>query len=295
MNHWLFIATVFGMASATSAANAEDRQPADVQPANQENARLRAAKEHVQRLELQAAEGDGEEIELIDRPLLSYADPARVNSNGTLWVWGTSGRPVAFLELFQGAERDAPWVHAVTQTSGQHVVLTIPGVGRWQPPQTQLESPEIADAPSPAEKAPARLRQIKDLARRFTAHEFWDPDNSRFEMRVLVQPVLRYNDLSASIQDGAAFIIAHGTNPETVLLIEAVGPSLKEARWHYTLARSSHAETHIELDGQEVWKCERADPTNNGATRSYWLFTSPVEPASSVKPANEAAPTGNRK
>lgn len=240
-----------------------------------DKATTRLAHEHVRRLEMRDA--DGNTIELIERPLLAYADPARVNSNGSVWAWGKSGRPVAFLELFQGSEKDKDWVHAVTLTASRPVTLTIPGVVRWQPAQAQIESHVIPDAPTPDKKATTRLRQIKDLARRFTAHEFWDPDNSRFELRVLVQPVLRYSDPASKIQDGAAFIIAHGTNPETVLLIEALGASLEAARWNYTLARSSHAESHVELDGQEVWKCDRADASNCGSTHSYWLFNSPVE------------------
>jgi hypothetical protein len=175
-------------------------------------------------------------------------------------------------------------VHAVTLTAPRHVVLTIPEVGRWQPPTRKMEFQAIADAPPPDEKLAGRLQQIKEFARRFSAHEFWDPDNSRFELRVLPQPVLRYSDPAAAIQDGAAFIIAHGTNPETILLIEAQGASFEDARWLFSLARSSHAEAHVELDGHEVWKCDRTNPSNTGPTQRYWLFTSRVE----------AAPTGEQ-
>jgi hypothetical protein len=243
-------------------------------PDSAENAQLEAAKSHVRRLELRDA--SGEQIEIIDHPLLRYSDPARVNSNGTVWAWGKTGRPVAFLELFQASKTDKNWVQSVTLTSPQKVTLTIPG-GRWQPAQAQFEPHVVPDAPTPGDRPSTRLRQIKDIARRFTAHEFWDPDNSRFELRLLVQPVHRYSDQEAGIQDGAAFIIAHGTNPEAVLLIEALGASLNEARWHYALARSSHAETHVELDGQEVWKSDRFNATNEGPTRNYWLFLSALE------------------
>jgi hypothetical protein len=242
-------------------------------PSDEKQPRVRAAQEHVQQLELR--EADGERIELIDHPLLAYDDPARVNSNGTVWAWGKTGRPLAFLELFQGSSQDTSWVHAVTSTSAGDVSLTIPQIGKWHPPAKAIEWHVIKEAPPPDTRTSARLRQIKDLARRFTGHEFWDPDNSRFELRVLPQPVHRYSDPSAQIQDGAALIIAHGTNPETVLLIEAVGASPKEARWQYALARSSHAEAHVELDGHEVWKCDRAGENNSGPAQSYWLFNSP--------------------
>ncbi|MGH7139905.1 MAG: hypothetical protein ACREHD_29555, partial [Pirellulales bacterium] len=78
--------------------------------------------------------------------------------------------------------------------------------------------------------------------------------------------------------DGTVFIIAHGTNPELVLLIEAVDASSDGARWHYSLMRSSHAEIHLELDGKEVWTCPRAQrPTTLGPTVAYESFRLSVE------------------
>ena len=236
---------------------------------------LRAAADHMRRLTLSDREGG--DIDLIERPLLAYADPARINSKGSVWAWGRRGRPVAFLELFQGDEKDKTWVQAVTLTSPRQVRLAIPGGGVWQPAEADFVSRPIPNAPTPDERTSIRLRQLKELARRFSAHEFWDPDNSRFELRLLVQPVLRYSDVGADLHDGAAFLIAHDTNPEAVLLIEALGPSMKEARWHFSLARSSNAEAHVELDGKEVWKCDRSGPANNGPTRNYWLFSSQTE------------------
>jgi hypothetical protein len=242
--------------------------------ADELKARLDVAEERMRRFELRGVGGD-DVIDLIERPLLAFGDSARTHDNGTLWAWGTVGRPVAFMELFQGANTGARWVHAVTLTSSRQVVLVTPESGRWEPAQTPFASTPIPDAPPPAAKEPARLRELKELARQFTAHEFWDPDNSRFELRLLVQPVHRYSQPEAEIQDGAVFVIAHGTNPEGILLIEAVGPSIDEARWHFSLARSSHAELHVEFAGKEVWKTGRASEINNGRTRSYWLFVSP--------------------
>ncbi|HEV3023989.1 MAG TPA: hypothetical protein VGX76_16050 [Pirellulales bacterium] len=278
-----FVAVVYLVVSWPApfvlAEDVEANEDADKSASADElKARLRLAEEHVRRFELRSLDDD-EAIDLIDRPLLAFGDSARTHDNGTLWAWGSSGRPLAFMELFQGAKTGAQWIHAVTLTSSRPVILVAPESGRWEPQQTPLESTPIPDAPSPADKEPARLRQLKDLARRFTAHEFWDPDNSRFELRLLVQPVHRYADPAAEIQDGAAFVIAHGTNPEGVLLIEALGPTVDDAHWHYSLARSSHAEMHVELGGKEIWKTQRASEVNNGRTRSYWLFVSPVETA----------------
>jgi hypothetical protein len=236
-------------------------------------ARLKEASEHMQLLEMISASGE-KAVPLIDRPLLTFGDSARSNENGTLWAWGESGRPLAMVELYEPAAGDS-WVHALTLTSTEKISLKTTSATKWEPGALQFRPQAIPDAPSPAAKEAQRLRQIKELARRFEAHEFWDPDNSRFELRLLVQPVLRYGDGKASIQDGAIFVMAHGTNPEVLVLIEAIGKSLEESRWHCGFARLGSAEIHIELDGKEVWKVDRAEGIVGAPVDPYWLFSSP--------------------
>ena len=263
---------------ATADLRKDDEQP------DGEKARLLEAEDHMQRLELRRANGDGDEIKLIDRPLLAFVDSARIHNNGTLWAWGQNGRPAAFMELWQGSDRPDVWRHSITLSGQDRLVLTTTDGRRWTPPQQAPEFAAIADAPAPAEARPARLRQLKDLARRFTAHEFWDPNNSRFELRVLPQPVHRYHDPAEQIQEGGVFVVAHGTNPEAVLLVEARGASLAEARWQYALVRSSSAEVRVELDGREVWSVSRVPNIGGGPTETYWLFLTATEAAPSPQP-----------
>ena len=74
-------------------------------------------------------------------------------------------------------------------------------------------------AQTPADRPAGRARQIKDLAQRFSAHEFWDPNNSRFELRLLIQPVHKYSEPDSGLLDGALFLVCHETNPEVALLL----------------------------------------------------------------------------
>jgi hypothetical protein len=252
-------------------------EPADAPPADDEKARLQAAQRHVRQLDLRRVDADSQLIELIDHPLLSFGDPARMHQRGSFWGWQPTGRPAAFLELWQNADQPELWRHSITLSSSERVSLDAAMAGRWTPPQTPLETPAISDGPAPAKDESGRLRQLRELARRFTAHEFWDPDNSRFELRLLAQPVHRYSEPAGGIQDGAVFILAHDTNPEIVLLIEAHGESAASSHWHYTLVPTSSAEVHVELDGKEVWHRPRAPGIVGGPTQSYWLFRLPAE------------------
>jgi hypothetical protein len=169
-------------------------------------------------------------------------------------------------------------VHAVTLTGQRRVTMTTPAKAPWTPEKTQVEPNPFPGVAAPEAKEPLRMRQMKDLARRFAAHEFWDPDNSRFEMRLLVQPVLRYRDPASRIHDGAVFVLAHGTNPEVILLIEALGDTLEASRWHYSLARLGSAELHVALDGKEVWVQGRTPGVVGQSSDPYWLFFSIAKP-----------------
>jgi hypothetical protein len=259
----------------TFAALAFADEPNSDEEAN-EKVKLKDATEHMQLLDIRPALGS-DVVEMLDHPLLTFGDSARSNANGTLWAWGKKGRPLAVVELYQHTG-GADWVHAITLTSTSTVSVKTPTASKWVPEKTQIEPLPVPSAESPAAKEPQRLRQLKELARRFTAHEFWDPDNSRFELRLLVQPVHRYSDPKSDLQDGAMFVLAHGTNPEVLMLIEAAGKSIDEAKWQCSFARLGSAELHVELDGKEVWKQDRTPNVVGKPTDPYWLFLSKAEP-----------------
>jgi hypothetical protein len=270
-------ASLVGYLAVAVAASVSGQQPDESSSPDEGRKVLQLATEHMQQLQMRLAAG-GEEVELVDRPLLSYGDAARANKNGTLWAFGKQGRPQALLELYHGMEADAPWVHAVTLTGTDALKLQNPSGVVWSPKSAQIAPAPFSGVANPDAKKTTRLRQMKDLARRFSAHEFWEPKNSRFELRLLVQPVLRYRDAGNKIHDAAVFVLAHGTNPEVILLIEALGANLEESRWHYSLARLGSAEMHVELDGSEVWKQDRTPGVVGQPVDPYWLFFSAARP-----------------
>jgi hypothetical protein len=270
------IVIIASVALALNAQNADSNRPDEDQKAG-----VRRAAEHIKQIEMRFAEklvegsdngNAGKVVEVVEKPLLIFGDTVRLHENGTMWAFGKSGRPVAFIELFQGRGR-ASWARAVTLTSQKlGVVMRTPDGAQWTPETTQIEPAEIPGSTAPSANETIRLRQMKDLARRFTAHELWDPNNSRFELRLLVQPVHRYSDAKAGLHDGTTYILAHGTNPELVLLIEALGETLEASRWHFSVARSGSAELHLELDGNEVWKQDRTPGVFGKPTDPYWMF-----------------------
>jgi hypothetical protein len=227
---------------------------------------------YIRSLQVLPAGGD-EPIASTGRALFSYADSARIIADGAIWAWG-EGRPLAMAKCW--LNRNGSRTVAFSLTSDE-LVMAHGSQGRsWLPRSKQVEPAELPGAPAADAKEAVRLRQLKEQARRFTAHEFWNPENSRFELRLLVQPVHRYRDEKRKINDGAVFLWAYDNNPQILLLIEILEPADGKARWQYLLAQVSSAELHVQLDGKEVWKRDRT-PGIVGTSRDYYwhMVTAP--------------------
>jgi hypothetical protein len=219
-------------------------------------------------------------LERLPEPVYRFDDPARRFSDGTVWAWCGSGRPAAVLTLSKNRspEGEIRWLAELTSLAPGPISATIEKVGEWQPSGAGTDMQKFPKAPPPAEDAPQRLRQMKELVRQLKAYEFFKPANhpsrERYELRVLPQPVHRYADANAGVIDGGMFIISYGLNPELVLLVEARRDSSSGRAWSYGLARIAIAELHVDFDNKEIWS------DNGGYSRgpddAYWVFMKPI-------------------
>ena len=220
-------------------------------------------------------------LPLQEKHLHRFVDLDRLNLDGTLWAVGEKGRPLAVMEVFPGDVGDGQerWWTAVASLTDQPLTaqnVDVPGQS-WTPEGWGEEFRPFPDAAAPAESAEARKGQAASLARRFTAHQFWRPGETRYELSVRPEPVLTYEDPKAGILDGNLFILMHDTNPEVLLLIEAQTAKGK-SQWKYALASLGSARMHVQLDQEEVWT--RPTPANvaGGGTHPYWVFMRATPP-----------------
>jgi len=211
-------------------------------------------------------------VKRIEKPLLFYGDSTRENDRGSVWGWADKGRPVALLELFQNVNDRARWVYTICNTSGKKVRARRGGTRWWQENDSASELKEIPSAPPPASDVVQRQRQLKQLAQKFTGHEFWDPNNSRYELRRLERALYTYRDEAGGVLEGGLFTLANGTNPEIMIFIEARADPKENAKsaWQYAVGRLSHAELHLEYDGKEFFNSPRGDRLS-GPNKPYWL------------------------
>lgn len=192
----------------------------------------------------------GDEVAAVrsDEPIQRWTDPTREFSDGGMWVWRAGGRPVAVvgIELYQYWSLEFVSL-APNLARGEYP----PAGAKWTPSKPGAVFHEIAGAPEPDKSESVRLRQMRALAHRFTAMERW-ADKGQFALRLLPHPIDRYATPASGTTDGGVFVLAHGTNPEVLLLIEAHERAKGPARWKFAAAHLSHAEVTLKLDGKDV-------------------------------------------
>ncbi len=245
-------------------------EPGSTDSASQAAEQIRTARASTEIISIEDAES-GSEIERVEDPVLRYTEPVRGNVQGTLWVWGPKGRPAAVLELIRRGNGESDvyldWFcfHATTD---RPIKLTARSGQTWAPQSSDLKFQPLPRAPVPAATPAARMVQMKQFVRRFSAHEFYT--SGRVEMRLLPAAVHRYEDRECGLIDGAIFVIAEGTHPEATLFLEAAQPA-DEARpsWQFAIGRSGAAEMVMFYDDKEVHHLAEIE-TFPPPTNSYW-------------------------
>ena len=175
----------------------------------------------------------------VPEPLYRWNDPTREFSDGTLWFWKHSGRPIGVvaIELYpQNKAFGIVWALEFTSLAtgpievegGEHFDLSYAdlyppradGRLRWAPAQGGIAFREVSGAPVPAQTESARSRQMRDIVARFSAREFFQRKD--YALRLISHPIDRCADIASGVVDGEIFIYANGTNPEVLLMLEAL-------------------------------------------------------------------------
>jgi len=231
----------------------------------------------------QSSSGASLRLERLAEPVYRFADPARHTTDGTVWIWGRSGRPAALMTLtkHRPPDREDHWLTELRSLAPSSIFARIEGIGTWEPSGVGVVMKQFPKAPLPDDDAPKRLRQMKDLVREIRAHETTKPRKNppdrppnRFELRVLPQPVHRYADAKSGVVDGGLFLIAYGLNPELAMLVEVRREGSSEPAWYYGFARISIMDIQVDFAGNELWSDRGLQ--SSGRNDTYFLFTRPI-------------------
>lgn len=198
---------------------------------------------------------------LVDQPALKYRDDTRKLFDSTMWIWGTEGRPSAIIavEFYPQKAQEPKWLYEIASLSTSRIAAERGAELNWKAREPGLKLQVLTDAPAASEKATTRLAQMRQLRRRFAAHER-APVGGRIELQPLAAPLHRYASPKDGLLDGAVFAFANGTNPEVLWIIEAHADKDQKTTWKYGMAQMTGAEVFVDLDQKQIWQCSEADP-----------------------------------
>jgi hypothetical protein len=223
---------------------------------------------------------DGGSFAVSPEPLLRFTNPVSGLQAGGFFVWSDArGRPQAAAQLFLTA--DNLWLHEFQSLATGPFTASLDGRLTWEPRNPGVQRRPLPDTPSPAETAVKRLVQMRDVAKRFAATDEFEGRPKSDELRLLPKPLVRFGTEGAETLDGALFTLAHGTDPELLILIEAVRTD-REYRWFYALAPMTGYVLAATLDSEPVWSVDwRKGPYS--PKDSFFLRVAGKEPKSSEK------------
>jgi len=179
-------------------------------------------------------------------------------------VWPDRGRPIAVASVypwdgklmyeFDSLARDAKMV----AREKDRVI--------WSPEAAGVELNDVPGAPKPGKTPAERLRQMKALADGFKATMTgWAANDSDQEvLRLLPRPLYRYDlakakDPDPKLIDGALFAFVLGTDPEVVLVLEAVGTA-EDAVWQFACVRATSGGLEVKHGDKQVWTASKHPP-----------------------------------
>lgn len=276
------VAAVMAMALSTLAWNCAARgeepidEPNAVSEKEKAETRMKFMLQALEKYEVEYP-GDPPEISRFHpRVLLRWSNPLSTIRDGGLFVYTRGGRPDVVCEFHVhtesrfGHEFSPIRYEGMKLRRGEHTFFAADN--GW------FKFQDLPDAPRPSDKAAQRIAQMRQIAERFTLVDKFgqnEDDLQQYVLRLMPQPVYQYKEADEKA-DGGMFVFAQGTNPEAVLLIEAVGAG-KQASWRYGFAPTTMYEVTAHLGGEEglvVWTKPRYQAfgaTSGPYTVSYYF------------------------
>jgi hypothetical protein len=210
-------------------------------------------------------------------PVYRWTNPARSGGQaGEVLVWTYRGRPEVVGTVFSHPRSDGRRTvnHELHSLSLAVLVVDRKASEQWVPRAPGVDLKPVEGAPKPAGTATLRLAQMRSLAREFNGRSE-SRDGESWELRLLPQPLYRYESTDPDVLDGALFALVStaGTDPEIILLLEArTAPS--GPAWFFAAARFSDMSLWLKHKGHEVWNAMRSEENafNHDAKHRYRFY-----------------------
>ncbi len=205
-------------------------------------------------------------------PLLRWSNATAGSIYGEVFLWSVDNRPVAVASIYRWYHPFKDSTVEIVSLSESTVELREAGESMWKSPAQGVSFKTVPDAPAPATSRGMRLSQMRSMARRFAAELADDRGGEQVnrKLRLLNQPIHRYNSETDSTVDGALFAFVESTDPEALLILETVNENGK-LQWRFAVARMNAHALKVLRDGVIVESWVRVtDPAND--PRSLYAY-----------------------
>ena len=220
---------------------------------------------------------EGATTALTPVPVIRWRNVVRGQEGEAMMVvWPHNGRPVAMASIY-------PWegkmFHEFDSLSREsRLIARDKDRVIWSPQTAGVEFKDVPKAPKPAKTAAERLRQMKAIAESYKATMTgWAADDSDQEaLRLLPRPLYRYDLMNAKepdpkLLDGGLFAYVIGTDPEVVLVLEAIGTADK-ADWQYAFVRATSGGLEVKMGDEVVWTAPK-HPNGRNPKSPHFVMT----------------------
>jgi hypothetical protein len=268
-NIWSFVFLVLAASGFWVPTGAADEPEKDKPEAARREQQLQNMQRSAASYKLSADGTPERAFKLQEAPVMRFSNPITSTKDGALYVWTHRGRPQALLKFFTFNHKT--YSHFWLSLSEDSFVAEREGKVVWSPSEPGITLHELEGAPLPAETAAQRLRQMRTLSARFSATYTATHLRARpFELRLLTQPLFRYETDDDDQADGALFGYAQSTTPVGLLFLES-RQTPDGHRWHYACATLVTGPVTARYEEKEVFSLERIAPGKD-PKRPYALF-----------------------
>lgn len=181
-------------------------------------------REKVAALRVVPARESRDVCKLRDEPIIKWSNPVS-GAEGAVFVWTSDGRPIALAKVHLNS-RNSYHVETLISITDDRLRMTEAGQTSWEPAEPGVKFVTLEDLGQPAATEALRLAQMRRAVREFRFVDNWGETGSvtksEWELRLMPAPLLRYASVRDKIVDGALFAFAQGTNPEALVLVEAI-------------------------------------------------------------------------
>ena len=241
-------------------------------PAESDDSLLPAMQQRVRECRVSVVQDSPAPNQLVPDPVFRYSDQLRRIKDAGIWIWTQHGRPSAAMKVenYEPGVHTRPWLYCFSSLSSGIVEAEWPNDLTFRATKPGIKWQSLSD--KPAATRPARLVQMREIARRFSGEILRvAATKDRHQMRLLTRPLYRYQE-DAQVVDGALFgFTGTGTNPDLLLLIELT----KESGWQYGLAGMTAEGLTVKLDEKIVWEL----PHSAGKDHVFdtWVYFIPTK------------------